>query len=230
MKKFFSALMFWLMPYSLLAVGGLGLQLGQGIFSVDASSPETNVPGVTLTNGAFDGSINLGGYVYIDLIPFIDVELDFNIIGNTYDIEFQNELGSMPPISFSWGSVNTYTTVRRKVAGLSIPFLASAKAHAGLGVNSHTTAPVADVNTVKGFLGGDLTNNPVTADLETQLLDFLKDEDNFVKSNGFHVQAGLQFKLLMLDSFLMNRHTFVEDVVPGAKGFGALSLRLGFGL
>ena len=230
MKKFFSALMFWLMPYSLLAVGGLGLQLGQGIFSVDASSPETNVPGVTLTNGAFDGSINLGGYVYIDLIPFIDVELDFNMIGNTYDIEFQNELGSMPPISFSWGSVNTYTTVRRKVAGLSIPFLAAAKAHAGLGVNSHTTAPVADVNTVKGFLGGDLTNNPVTADLETQLLDFLNDEDNLVKSNGFHVQAGLQFKLLMLDSFLMYRHTFVEDVVPGAKGFGALSLRLGFGL
>lgn len=230
MKKFFSALMFWLMPYSLLAVGGLGLQLGQGIFSVDASSPETNVPGVTFTNGAFDGSINVGGYVYIDLIPFIDVELDFNMIANTYDIEFQNELGSMPPISFSWGSVNTYTTVRRKVAGLSIPFLAAAKAHAGLGVNSHTTAPVADVNTVKGFLGGDLTNNPVTADLETQLLDFLKDEDNFVKSNGFHVQAGLQFKLLMLDSFLMYRHTFVEDVVPGAKGFGALSLRLGFGL
>ena len=230
MKKFFSALMFWLMPYSLLAVGGLGLQLGQGIFSVNASSPETNVPGVTFTNGAFDGSLNVGGYVYIDLIPFIDVELDFNMIANTYDIEFQNELGSMPPISFSWGSINTYTTVRRKVAGLSIPFLAAAKAHAGLGVNSHTTAPVADVNTVKGFLGGDLTNNPVTADLETQLLDFLKDEDNFVKSNGFHVQAGLQFKLLMLDSFLMYRHTFVEDVVPGAKGFGALSLRLGFGL
>ena len=66
MKKFFSALMFWLMPYSLLAVGGLGLQLGQGIFSVDASSPETNVPGVTFTNGAFDGSLNVGGYVYID--------------------------------------------------------------------------------------------------------------------------------------------------------------------
>ena len=230
MKNFFSAMIFWLMPYSLFAVGGLGLQLGQGIFSVDASSPETNVPGVTFTNGAFDGSINVGGYVYIDLIPFIDVELDFNMIANTYDIEFQNELGSMPPISFSWGSVNTYTTVRRKVAGLSIPFLAAAKAHAGLGVNSHTTAPVADVNTVKSFLGGDLTNNPVTADLETQLLDFLKDEDNFVKSNGFHVQAGLQFKLLMLDSFLMYRHTFVEDVVPGAKGFGALSLRLGFGL
>ena len=34
----------------------------------------------------------------------------------------------------------------------------------------------------------------------------------------------------MLDSFLMYRHTFVEDVVPGAKGFGALSLRFGFGL
>ena len=228
MKKFFSAMIFWLMPYSLFAVGGLGLQLGQGIFSVDTSSPETNVPGVTLTNGAFDGSINLGGYVYIDLIPFIDVEFDFNMISNTYDIEFQNELGSMPPISFSWGSVNTYTTVRRKVAGLSIPFLAAAKAHAGLGVNSHSTLPVADVDMVKSLLNGNLEADP--SDLDQALLGYLENDDNIVKSSGFHVQAGLQFKLLMLDSFLMYRHTFVEDVVPGAKGFGALSLRFGFGL
>ena len=141
MKKFFLLSIICIMPCSLFAVGGFGVQIGQGIFSVDASSPETNVPGVTLTNGAFDGSGNIGGYVYIDLIPFIDVEFDFNLIGNTYDIEFQNALGSMPPISFGWGSLNTYTTVRRKVAGLSIPFLAAAKAHAGLGVNSHKTLP-----------------------------------------------------------------------------------------
>ena len=114
----------------------------------------------------------LGGYVYIDLIPFIDVEFDFNMISNTYDIEFQNELGSMPPISFSWGSVNTYTTVRRKVAGLSIPFLAAAKAHAGLGVNSHTTLPVADVDMVKSLLNGNLEADP--SDLDQALLGFLK--------------------------------------------------------
>ena len=228
MKKFFLLSIICIMPCSLFAVGGFGVQIGQGIFSVDASSPETNVPGVTLTNGAFDGSGNIGGYVYIDLMPFIDVEFDFNLIGNTYDIEFQNALGSMPPISFGWGSVNTYTTVRRKVAGLSIPFLAAAKAHAGLGVNYHSTLPVADVDMVKGLLDGDLTADPSA--LDQALLEYLEDDDNIVKSSGFHVQAGLQFKLLMLDTFLIYRHTFVEDVVPGAKGFGALNMRLGFGI
>ena len=67
-------------------------------------------------------------------------------------------------------------------------------------------------------------------DMSLHMISIAKESDNIVKSSGFHVQAGLQFKVLMLDSFLMYRHTFVEDVVPGAKGFGALSLRLGFGL
>ena len=229
MKKIFLAMVFGLIHCSLLAVGGLGLQLGQGIFSVDETYPETGIEGVTLTNGAFSGSGNIGGYVYVDLIPFVDVEFDFNAISNRYTISFENDAGSMDPISFLWGSVNTYTTLRRKVAGLSIPFLASAKAHAGLGINSHSTLPVASVSTVEGLLGGDLLNaNP--SSLDQTLLNYLEDEDNLVKSTGFHVQGALQFKLLMLDTFLMYRHTFAEDVVPGESGFGALNLRLGFGL
>jgi len=33
----------------------------------------------------------------------------------------------------------------------------------------------------------------------------------------------------MLDSFLFYRHVIAEDVIPGAKGFGSLNLRLGMG-
>ena len=53
------------------AIAGFGLQVGQGMFSVDESFPETGNPRVILINGAFDGSTNIGGYLYVDAIPFI---------------------------------------------------------------------------------------------------------------------------------------------------------------
>jgi len=42
--------------------------------------------------------------------------------------------------------------------------------------------------------------------------------------------TGLQFKLLMIDTFLIYRHTFVDDVIPGASSFGTLNMRLGLGI
>ena len=62
---------------------------------------------------------------------------------------------------------------------------------------------------------------------ENYLIDFLK--DNQVKTNGFHIQSGLQFKILMLDTFLFYRHTFAKDVIPGQDHFGSLNLRMGMG-
>ena len=180
-------------------------------------------------NGAFDGSGVLGGYVYVDLIPLVDIEFDFNIQGNTYDIEFQNAFGEMPKINFGWVSGNTYTTVRKKIVGLSIPFLAGAQLHGGLGINTHSTMPVADVTTVERLLGGDLLNADPSS-LDQALLDYLEDDDNRDDASGFHIQTGLQFKLLMIDTFLIYRHTFVDDVIPGASSFGTLNTRLGLGI
>ena len=230
MKRLITCLLISLIPTSMFAIGGFGLQLGQGSFSVDASSPETGISGVTLTNGAFDGSGAFGGYVYVDLIPFVDVEFDFNIQGNTYNIDFNNNFGTpMPTLEFAWLSSNTYTTVRKKVVGLSIPFLAGAQLHAGAGMNTHKTVPVADVDMVTQLLGGDLSNADPSS-LDETLLDYLKDGDNLVDASGFHIQTGIQFKLLMIDTFLIYRHSFVEDVIPGSKSFGTLNMRLGFGL
>ncbi len=229
MKRLITGLLISLIPTSMFAIGGFGLQVGQNSFSVEASSPETGIPGVTLTNGAFDGSGALGGFVYVDLIPFVDVEFDFNIQGNEYDIDFSNNFGTaMPTLSFSWGSMNTYTTVRKKVAGLSIPFLAGAQLHAGAGVNTHKTVPVANVDMVTNLLGGDLSNAD-PSDLHVELVNELENEDNVVDASGFHIQTGLQFKLLVLDTFLIYRYSFVEDVVPGSKSFGTLNLRVGLG-
>ena len=209
------------------ALVGFGLQLGQGMFSVAQSSPETGNPLIKLTNGAFDNSFNVGAYLYVDAIPFIDLEVDFNASFNGYDIDFENALGPMGTIPFGWVSASTYFTARKKIVGFSIPLLAATKVHAGGGINTHVTTPIATVDMVTELLGGSLTNDP--SELEKNLEEYLTNEDNYLESTGIHVQAGLQFKILMLDSFLNYRYTIAKDVVPGAKGFGALNLRVGLG-
>ena len=209
------------------ALVGFGLQLGQGMFSVAQSSPETGNPLIKLTNGAFDNSFNFGAYLYVDAIPFIDLEVDFNASFNGYDIDFENALGPMGTIPFGWVSASTYFTARKKIVGFSIPLLAATKVHAGGGINTHVTTPIATVDMVTELLGGSLTNDP--SELEKNLEEYLTNEDNYLESTGIHVQAGLQFKILMLDSFLNYRYTIAKDVVPGSKGFGALNLRVGLG-
>lgn len=212
---------------SLFAIGGIGLQFGQSSFSVAESSPESGIPGVILTNGSFDGAYVVGGYLYIDAFPFIDLEVDANVRGNTYEINFINDFGPMEPIDFAWASTDVYYTLRKKVFGLSIPFLVGAKLHAGGGYNTHVSTPLADIDMITELLGGDLTNGDPTA-LEDNLVEYL--EENKIDASGFHFQAGLQFKLLMLDTFLNYRYTIVDDVVPDAGGFGSINFRLGFGI
>ena len=212
---------------SAFAIAGFGLQLGQSMFSVDASNPATGSEYITLTNGSFEGAYNFGGYLYLDIIPFIDLEVDFNVSGNTYDIDFQNAFGDMPTIPFGWASTNVYYTAR-KGFGISIPFLAAAKLHAGGGINTHLTTPIADVDMVTELLGGDLLNADPSS-LNQNLEDYLTNEDNYVESTGVHVQAAFQFKLLMIDTFLVYRYTIPDDVVPGSSGFGSVNVRLGMG-
>ena len=211
----------------LFAIGGFGLQIGQSSFSVAETHLESEVPGTVLSNHSFDGAYVIGGYLYIDAIPFIDIEVDANIRGNTYDLSFSNQAGSMEPVNFGWASTDVYYTLRKKVFGLSIPFLAGAKLHAGGGFNTHVTTPLADIDMVTELLGGELENgNP--SEVNDNLKKYL--EDNTIDATGIHIQTGLQFKLLMLDTFLNFRYTIVDDVVPDAGGFGSVNFRLGFGI
>jgi hypothetical protein len=102
--------------------------------------------------------------------------------------------------------------------------LAKAKLTVGAGLNSHTYKSIPDQSDLE-----DLGVISSTSDLPT--LDKLVEYVNKNKASkiGFHIQTGVQFKLLMLDSFLFYRHVIADDVIPGAKGFGSLNLRLGMG-
>ena len=229
MKKLIqSFLPIFILSSQVFAIAGFGLQVGQSTFSVKESSPTISVPGVQLINGAFDNAYNVGGYLYLDVIPVIDLEVDFNLQGNKYDIDFSNPVGIMDPINFGWVSSDVYFTVRKKIIGLGIPFLAKAKLFAGGGYNTHLSTPVANEGMITDLCDGDLESCNVTS-LDKTLEEYMTDKDNYITSSGFHLQGGLQFKILMIDSFLFYRHVIADDVIPDAKGFGSLNLRLGMG-
>ncbi len=230
MKKIIqSFLPIFILSSQVFAIAGFGLQVGQNMFSVKESSPTINVQYVILKNGAFENPISVGGYLYLDIIPVVDLEVDFNFQGSKYDINFENDLGKMPTLPFAWASADIFYTVRKEIIGIGIPFLAKAKLFAGGGYNTHMSTPLANETMLTNLCGDSGIANCDVTSLDKTLETYMTNKDNYITSSGFHLQGGLQFKILMIDSFLFYRHVIVDDLIPGAKGFSSLNLRLGMG-
>ena len=233
MNKIFTTILIAMLPASISAIGGLGLQLGQGMVTVGAMESnkdlivyETVVSTATMTTTEFSNPYVIGGYIYIDAIPFIDLEADINIVGQKYDFGFNNPV-PIGPYEFGWASSSAYLTIRKTAFKLGIPILAKAKLFYGGGYNQHMATPLMTIDLMEEMMGGDLGANPTDIS-EEDLIEFL--DENKIESSGIHVQAGLQFKVLMLDSFLFYRHTFATDLVPDADAFGSLNFRIGLGI
>jgi hypothetical protein len=229
MKKFLIGIMIAALPTSIFAIGGFGLQFGQGMVTVGATESTHDLGlGISaiMTTTEFSNPFVFGGHFYIDAIPFIDLEADINLVGQEYNFGFNNptEIG---PYKFGWGSVSSYYTIRKKLLGLGIPFLAKAKLFYGGGYNQHMVTPLMTIDLMEEMMGGDLGADPTNIS-EKELIEFL--DENKIEASGYHIQAGLQFKVLMLDTFLFYRHTFATDLVPDADAFGSLNFRIGLGI
>lgn len=210
----------------LAAIGGIGLQLGQGAFTI-ASTEDIDDSGlITVTTSEFSNPISFGGFLYLDLFSDFSLEAELQLTASEYEFEFTNALGTAGPYKGYWGGASTYFTVRKEIFGLGIPFLGGGNLFVGGGYNMHTFAPLADLSLVESLMG-DLSEEPTFS--EDDLIEFVK--ENKIDKTGFHVQAGFQFKLLMLDTFVFYRHSFgdFEDIV-GEESFGSLNIRLGLGI
>ena len=208
------------------AIIGFGIQGGQSIFSVGARSLENTDAFATVNTGPFENSFNIGIYLYLDIIPFIDLEVDASIVGQEYDFTFGNRLGNVGPIKAVWAGSSIYFTARRKIVGFELPILGGAQLFAGGGSNTHSFTPLVNLDMVEIIMGGSLGAQPEFD--EDALVDYI--EDNKIDKTGFHIQSGLKFQLFMLDAFLFYRQTFgeFEDVLD-AKTYGSMNLRLGLG-
>lgn len=207
---------------------GFGVYGGYDMASVSAGTytEGTGLTAVSMDRDGFDNAFGGGGYLYIDAIPFIDLEADLDIAANSYQFQFTNAAGSLDPVDFGWARTSGYLTVRRKIFGLGLPIVGGAKLHAGGGVNMHYITPLSDIDMVTELLGGDLVNGSVD-NLEDNIVDYLN--ENKIAAQGVHFQVGLQLKLFVLDAFLNYRYTIADDIFPDQSSFGSLNLRLGLG-
>ncbi|MEA1882291.1 MAG: hypothetical protein U9N31_07825 [Candidatus Marinimicrobia bacterium] len=216
-KKFIVILLGLLPMSSAFGFVGFGLHLGQNQLSLPASKQLIDI---TFDRSNFGQPFAFGGYFYIDAIPFIDLDAEFQVTASKYDLEFKDSFTNKSINSeFAWGSASTYLTARKKLFGLGIPFLANAKLHYGIGYNKHVVTPMADFEMVQGLTAS------ASSTLEESLTKYL--EDNKKDFSGFHVQAGLKAKLFMGEVDLFYRYVIAKDMVPDSKGFGSLNLRLG---
>ena len=62
--------------------------------------------------------------------------------------------------------------------------------------------------------------------MEDELITYL--EDNLNEARGLHLQGGLRFKLLMLDTHLNLRYTIAKNVYDGSNGFMQMIFKTGF--
>lgn len=205
---------------SLFAVGGAGLHIVTDQVSV-SSVNEGN-----FGRAGFDNPMGIGGYLYLDAIPFVDLDLEFQAAGKDYAIDYYGA----PLGDFAWARASYYFTVKKTIFSKGIPFLAKAKIHVGGGFNAHSYTPYASeemmidlVNEIGGS-GGSFDRNPLVDGLKDFLVDNKKD------ASGFHLQTGIQFKLLTLDTHLFYRYNLTKNVYDGSDSFGSFNIRIGVGI
>jgi len=224
----------FLIPFTpLKAIGGFGIQGAYNMFSVGDTSSAMMIDalGTMVQVGefsihGFEEGAGFGGYVYFDAIPFgLALEAEGYASVSPYTYSFNNEVMNLDSAQAGLLTGSYYVTVRKKIIGLGIPFLAKAKLFAGLGINKHVSTPMVSQEMFEAVIsGGNLENGEFETDALIEYLD-----ENRIESEGYHAQAGIQFKVLMLDTFLFARYTMADDVIPGSAGFTSYHARIGFG-
>jgi hypothetical protein len=228
MKKFLVVLTLAMLPSSAFAIIGFGIQAGQDMAKLDALSHTEGEDYTAVTVNSFEmeaNPVNFGGYAFVDLFGFA-LEAEGDIAAGAYQFEFENVLSTLGPVDFGWARVSYAVTMKKNIMDLSIPFLAKTALNAGAGFGGHVSTPRASVDMVKELLGDDLTNvDALNEGLEDKLGDYLV--DNMIEASGLHVQAGLRFKVLVLDTHLNLRYNIAENVYDGSAGFAQVMFKMG---
>ena len=229
MKKFLIGIMISALPTSIFAIGGFGLSVNSSTFSVDAGSSDLKVEGMKVGSFSYDSFENgggIGGYLYLDIIPVVDLDIEYNITGNEYNFTFENAVTSESQ-KFLFAAGSMFITIQKPVFDLGIPFLAKAKLYGGLGMNTNASTPMVNQEMLESVFGG-------ASNLESGEYDYNAVAkyltDNKVKTSGFHIDAGIFFKVLTFSGSVYYRQVMADGAIPGNKGFGSMNFRLGLGI
>tara|TARA_B100001093_G_C26673849_1_gene947362 strand:+ start:317 stop:1027 length:711 start_codon:yes stop_codon:yes gene_type:complete len=236
MKKMLSVLVMALIPSSIFALAGFGVQLGSdlsklGSYSFSEGSGLTEVTINTYEMESNPGSF--GGYAFVDLFGFA-LEAEAEGALGQYEFDFTNAfLPEMEEkIPFVWGRGSYSFTLKKNIMDISIPFLAKAAINAGGGFGKHAATKRVNVEMVRSILGEeDLANVELGQnEIESLLEDFLTNKDNWEEASGLHLQAGLRFKVLVLDTHINARYNLAKDIYTDKAGWLQLMFKMGFAI
>jgi len=230
MKKFLIGIMVSALPTSIFAIGGFGLSVNSSTFSVEAGSSDLMVESIkvgSFSYDSFENGVGLGGYLYLDIIPVVDLDIEYNFTGQVYNFTFENAVTTSETQEFAFLAGSMFITIQKPVFDLGIPFLAKAKLYGGLGMNTNVSTPMVNQEMLESVFGGasNLENGAYDYEAVTEYLT-----ENAVKTSGFHIDAGIFFKVLTFSGSVYYRQVFAEDAIPGNKGFGSMNFRLGLGI
>lgn len=236
MKKMLSVLVMALIPSSVFALAGFGVQLGSdlsklGSYSFSEGSGLTEVTINTYEMESNPGSF--GGYAFVDLFGFA-LEAEAEGALGQYEFDFTNAfLPEMEEkIPFVWGRGSYSFTLKKNIMDISIPFLAKAAINAGGGFGKHAATKRVNVEMVRSILGEeDLADVELGQnEIESLLEDFLTNKDNWEEASGLHLQAGLRFKVLVLDTHINARYNLAKDIYTDKAGWLQLMFKMGFAI
>ena len=213
----------------ILPLGGIGISGIQNSLSMNGTESEGDFILNFESNGSESG---LNIFIYFDALPNdlaveYNRELKFQPLSTTMILSDQNIKGELS--SFR---VSDYLTVRKEVMGLSIPVLAKAALHIGAGLNQHRTV-IPSINLLKDIY--DVNNIDDLYNQANESWDgnsFIgKLANNSTKSNGAHIQVGIQGKLLTLNVFANAKYTFIlNDDKSSIESFPGLNIGIAFGI
>ena len=230
MKKFLIGIMIAVLPTSIFAIGGFGLSVNSSTFSADAGSSDLMVEGIkvgSFSYDSFENGVGLGGYLYLDIIPVVDLDIEYNFTGNVYNFTFENAVTTSEKQEFAFLAGSMFITIQKPVFDLGIPFLAKAKLYGGLGINKNVSTPLVNQEMLESVFGG--ASNLESGEYDyTAVTKYLT--ENAVATSGFHFDAGIFFKVLTFSGAVYYRQVIAEDIIPGKKGYGSMNFRIGLGI
>ena len=185
------------------AIIGFGINAGQDSYAISGETYSNlfSVSGINLVREDMAKPIGIGAYVYLDIIPVVDLELGFDLYGNKYNYTFNNPVtGDQIDEELAWVRTTTWVSVQKPL--FKLPMI---KLYAGGGLNFNASAPIVTKSFMEEFLG----NASATLDPEDLI-------DEIATNTGFHAEVGLRIKPILVPFSIHARYrqTFVEGIVP----------------
>tara|TARA_A100001015_G_C14902945_1_gene677151 strand:+ start:123 stop:815 length:693 start_codon:yes stop_codon:yes gene_type:complete len=230
MKQLISKI-FILMFTLQFAYGIVGFGLYGNIDSFSTQFDSFDVDPLTFTPSLLDNAGGFGLYFYVDALPLVDLQADLEFVGRDYDFNIEGLDQALP---MAWARMSTYFSLRKKIIGVGIPFLAKAQIYGGAGINSHQVTPkmsaelITNADLAQTFTSIDSFDANAANAFAKELGDYAK--DNRETFSGAHVMVGLQAKLLTFNMMANLRYTMAKDVIPGKSGFPSAYVGLGIGI